>query len=434
MTHRRMAGSGPAPSPRNRGRYLGGLHPVDRRGVLESMRLQDQIAADPAGTPGDPRAARKPASRGKDAGHVKTAVCGAHMGAGVHGRADARLRSMDPTEAAPVWSSLSKERAGFSVHREYTLQSARSETSVSSVRSPRTWNPDRVAEGLSGGSTSRSSRREMGALARSDTETARPVPASATRRKGERVDPSALTPRQAAAEQLLKKLSMVPDEMYSSDDPGYDASPRTRDYVSAARILTHRSERRRQESAESPRADCGSETYRAIRADVFFADDERELNELRQSQRESGRGRLREGKECNRPSRQGQGAMSMEAGLSLQHERGKHAARVSRAQQAELLWRERDLEIFEMRSRGEGADDAMEATLEIPGGDGDDPHANSGVVPEPKAVGADDNGIALLSRWFNCCTIPGTIPVCSCVYVCENATASPRQYVRCRCA
>jgi hypothetical protein len=48
-------------------------------------------------------------------------VCSPHMRAGVQGRADARLRTYDPSE-----SDMSRDKkAQYSLHQEYILQSAR---------------------------------------------------------------------------------------------------------------------------------------------------------------------------------------------------------------------------------------------------------------------------------------------------------------------
>jgi hypothetical protein len=381
-------GEGLAQTPRNRKQYLGGLHPIDCRGVMESMRLQDQCNSEPAHKAAEKREAKQ------------LAVCRPHMGAGVNGRADARLRSMDPTEPARPGSSVS-----------------------SCVERPRAWN--KVAAGWPSGSgnTRRNGSSPHQGLDARGADKARPAK-SAARRAHVGVDQTVLSPRLASAEQLMKKLSTVPDGLYDSDDPDYDSSQRTRDYLAAARVLTRRSERFKESARESSGADCGAVTYRAIHAEVF-ADAERELDERRQQQRVSERDPLREGKECQRSSRRGartgrwceeqtswggQGAISSEESLALQQEREACAFRLR--QQAELLSRERDLEVFHMLSRGEIVDNLAPATtMNIPGGAGNDNVGHKCGPHRIKTGGAEETRVAPLSGWFNWCTFTGNATV-----------------------
>ena len=373
----RNKGEGLAQTPRNRKQYLGGLHPIDCRGVIESMRLQDQVACNPA-----------PAHKAEEKREAKQLKVCPHMGAGVHGRADARLRSMDQTEPARPGKSFS-----------------------SCVERPRAWN--RV------GSTRRNASSPRQGLDARGAEKARPAKSAACRAHVG-LDQTVLSPRLASAEQLLKKLSMLPDGLYDSDDPDYDSSQRTRDYVAAARVLTRWSERFKESARESSGADCEAVTYRAIHADVF-ADAEREIDERRQQQRKSERGPLRQGNECQMSSRRGartgrwreeqtswggQGAISSDESLALQQEREACAFRLR--QQAELLSRERDLEVFHMQSRGE-IDEAT--TMNIPGGAGNDNVGQKCGLHRIETGGAEETRVAPLSGWFNWCTFAG---MCNC--------------------
>jgi hypothetical protein len=360
------AGGGLAQTPRNRKQYLGGLRPIDCRGVMESMRLQDQVTRNPG-------RAHKTAEK-REARQL--AVCHQHMGAGVNGRADARLRSMDPTEPA---------RPGKSVG--------------SCVERPRAWNQDRVAAGWPSGSgstrTNASSPHQR--LDARSVEKARPAK-SAARRPHVGVDQTVLSPRQASAEQLMKKLSTVPDGLYDSDDPDYDSSQRTRDYRAAARVLTRRSERFKESAAV---------TYHA----EVFAVTERELDERRKQKQESERGPLRDGKECQRSS--GRGARYEEQ-TALQQEREARAFRL-RQQASELLSRERDHEVFHMQSRGEIVDEAT--TMNIPGGAGNDNMGQNCGPHRIKTGDGEETRVAPLSGWFNWCTFAG---ICNCAsFVCD---------------
>lgn len=154
-------------------------------------------------------------------------MCREHMSAGVQGRADARTRSYDPPVVRK--SSLAEERESYSLHREYALQSARCGKNNVLRESGAVAGGSRTARSNGSGIEDRrnSAGRGVGKQGAITVKSARGRVESRNS-----FSASTLTPRQAEAESILKKMSMVPDDMYDSDDAPHE-SQRTCDYLSA---------------------------------------------------------------------------------------------------------------------------------------------------------------------------------------------------------
>lgn len=109
----------PPITPRNRAQYLKDLHTIDRLEVLKCMHYQDQLPKTSA--PEVPKNIEKTSSTCSTGARKNVSICSPHMRAGVQGRADARLRTYDPSE-----SDMSREKkAQYSLHQQFILQSAR---------------------------------------------------------------------------------------------------------------------------------------------------------------------------------------------------------------------------------------------------------------------------------------------------------------------
>ena len=144
-----------------------------------------------------------------------------------------------------------KSVSSLQIHSALNFETSEPKASSGGIGTERSYVGDRSICGQPGGSSARSSSSSAG----KDGSGHGPEMGISTRQTGpttaysKSVRGKGLTPRQIDAEHLLRKLSMIPDDIYDSDEAA-DQSQRTMDVRRAEKILEHR----RQKAPRQPRS------------------------------------------------------------------------------------------------------------------------------------------------------------------------------------